>query len=155
MNLYLDASALVKRYIREPGSAEVNDGVSEAAYVATVSLSRVEVAAALAKGVRTGAVERETAGEALRAVRTEWSDFAKVEVSEALIGRADTLAWDYRLRGYDAVQLAAALLWQESLGESVTFGAFDLQLWNAALKQELILFPKKLPDLIAKWRERA
>lgn len=56
MNLYLDASALVKRYIRERGSLEIHGALSEAAYVATVSVSRVEVAAALAKGVRMRAV---------------------------------------------------------------------------------------------------
>jgi hypothetical protein len=33
--------------------------------------------------------------------------------------RAETLAWDYGLRGYDAVQLASAVLFQESLGAPV------------------------------------
>ena len=37
-----------------------------------------------------------------------------------LITHADRLAWDHGLRGYDAVHLAAADLWQDALGEEVT-----------------------------------
>jgi predicted nucleic acid-binding protein len=48
--LYLDASALVKRYVAEPGSAEVAALIGRAQAVGTGVVSRAEVAAALAKG---------------------------------------------------------------------------------------------------------
>ena len=54
MILYLDASALVKRYVTEPGSREVIQLTSEAAGVATVLVSRAEVAAAFGRAVRAG-----------------------------------------------------------------------------------------------------
>ena len=46
-------------------------------------------------------------------------------VTEALVDRARTLAWNHALRGYDAVQLASALVWQESVGMEIVFGTFD------------------------------
>lgn len=48
MILYLDASALVKRYIAELGSAEVAMAITTADVVGTSIISRAETAAALA-----------------------------------------------------------------------------------------------------------
>ena len=52
MILYLDTSALVKRYVREAGTDEVIAFVESAESVGSVSLTRVEMAAAFAKTVR-------------------------------------------------------------------------------------------------------
>jgi predicted nucleic acid-binding protein len=50
--LYLDASALGKRYVAEPGTAEVEAQVRRAEASATALISRAEGAAALARAVR-------------------------------------------------------------------------------------------------------
>jgi hypothetical protein len=65
-------------------------------------------------------------------------------VSEALVSRAEMLAWDYGLRGYDAMQLASALTWQESIGEDVFLGTFDGQLREAAPGAGLKVWPETL-----------
>lgn len=39
MILYLDASALVKRYVDEPGSVEVNQAISQAEMTGTALVS--------------------------------------------------------------------------------------------------------------------
>lgn len=49
---------------------------------------------------------------------------AKVPVSEALVSRAEALAWDFALRGPDAVQLASALTWQEAVVAEITLATF-------------------------------
>ncbi|MBI4477335.1 MAG: hypothetical protein HY654_09195 [Acidobacteria bacterium] len=49
----------------------------------------------------------------------------RVPVTEALVERAEALAWEHGLRGYDAVQLASALTWQESVGEEIVLATFD------------------------------
>lgn len=61
MILYLDASALVKRYVAELGSVEVREAISKAATAGTSLISRAEVAAAFAKAVRTNALASEKA----------------------------------------------------------------------------------------------
>ena len=72
MILYLDASALVKRYVAELGSAEVNAAISQAQATGTVLLSRAEVEAALAKAVRVHALTQEEALASLQVFRNEW-----------------------------------------------------------------------------------
>ncbi len=54
MILYLDSSALVKRYIAERGSKNTAELTARAELVATSLISRAEVAAAFAKAVRIG-----------------------------------------------------------------------------------------------------
>ena len=144
MILYLDASALVKRYVAEAGSEDVNQIISQADIVGTVIISRAEVAAALAKSIRVGLLPSQAALAALQLFRNEWLDLVRVQLTEMVIGRADTLAWRNHLRGYDAVHLAAASLWQEALGLRVTIATFDRQLWTTAQKEGLVPFP---PDL--------
>jgi uncharacterized protein len=144
--LYLDASALVKRYVAESGSQETADVCAKADIVATSLVSRAEVAAALAKAVRLGILEPDKGRKAQRAFTSQWPDFAKVPVTEALVARAEALAWDAALRGYDAVQLASALTWQESVGADVTLATFDRQLWDAGKQVGMHVWPKTLKN---------
>jgi uncharacterized protein len=67
-----------------------------------------------------------------------------VPATEALVARAETLAWERALRGYDAIQLASALAWRESIGEDVLLATFDRQLWEAAPAVNLQAWPEKL-----------
>jgi predicted nucleic acid-binding protein len=152
MILYLDASALVKRYVTEPGSAEVSEVISEAEVIGTALISRAEVAAALAKAVRMDALTQEEALASLQVFRNEWPDLMRVQVTEILIARADTLAWEHGLRGYDAVHLAAASLWQDAMREQVTLSTFDRRLWAAAKRAGLACHPADLPALLEAWK---
>ena len=144
MILYLDASALVKSYVDEPGTEEVRLAIEEAGAVGTHMISRVEVSAALAKAVRTRALNEREAAECLARFRKDWPDLIRLGVSEMLMAHADRLAWDHGLRGYDAVHLAAADLWQVALGEEVTFAVLDAKLWYAARVIGLLAYPKGL-----------
>ena len=152
MICYLDSSALVKLFADEPGTAEVSHAVQEAELVGTVAISRAEVIAALAKAVRVGALSTDDARSARHRFRTEWLHFLRLQVSDFLIDRAGDLAWAYSLRGYDAVQLAAADLWRESLDAPVSLATFDLKLWEAASAAGLVPFPQNLPELLESWK---
>ncbi len=145
MILYLDASALVKRYVAEPGSREVIALTAEAAAVATSLVSRAEVGAAFARAVRLGILDDRGGRRVRRRFAREWPDLIRVPVTEALVSRAEALAWDHGLRGYDAVQLAAALTWQDSIGQDVVLATFDHQLWEIAPHAGLQAWPEKWP----------
>jgi predicted nucleic acid-binding protein len=71
-----------------------------------------------------------------------------VQATETLVARADGLAWELGLRGYDAVHLASALSWQEGLGAEVTLATFDRRLWEAAGGRGLRPLPENLPALL-------
>ena len=148
MIVYLDASALVKRYVSEPGSADVDRLVGKADAIGTAVISRAEVAAALAKAARMRVLARDEAGAALQAFRTQWPDLIRLQLTETIVAQADVLSWDHDLRGYDAVHLAAAHFWQSSLGEAVTLAAFDRQLWSAGAAVGLDVWPEDLTPFL-------
>ena len=69
----------------------------------------------------------------------------RVPVSEALVARSEALAWEHGLRGYDAIQLASALTWQESVGVEIMLATFNQQLWDAAKRAGLEVCPEQQP----------
>lgn len=54
------------------------------------------------------------------------------------------IAWEHGLRGYDAVHLATALVWRETLGEAVTVATWDRELWRAARDAGLSPWPEAI-----------
>jgi predicted nucleic acid-binding protein len=153
MILYLDSSALVKRYVAEPGSTEVNDAIATAEVIGTAIISRAEVAAALTKSVRMEVLTREEASASLQVFRNEWLDLVRVQITELVVTRADSLAWEHHLRGYDAVQLAAVSVWQEAMGAPVTIATFDQHLWTIAERVGLVPYPADLIALLETWKK--
>ena len=145
MIVYLDASALVKRYVAEAGSPEVEALINEAQAIGTAVISRAEVAAALARAARTGLVAGEAATKALQAFNADWEHLVRLQLGEPLAARAAALAWEHGLRGYDAVHLASALAWSESLGETLAVATYDRELWRGARASGLSAWPAAMP----------
>jgi hypothetical protein len=65
-------------------------------------------------------------------------------VTDAVVPRAEALAWAFALRGDDALQLASALTCQESVGAEVTVATFDRQLWDAGQRAGVRVWPEAL-----------
>lgn len=141
MILYLDTSALAKQYVREPESPLVAAWVAKADLTGTCLVARAEMAAVLGRLRRMEALEEEDALQALTAFRERWPAYVRLPLTEATAAHADELAWQYALRGYDAVHLAAAVLWQRNLGEPVTLATFDRQLAAAVAAAGLAVLP--------------
>jgi len=139
--LYLDTSALVKKYIEETRSDEVRDCISHHQSVATATIARAESAATFARAVRRGSLTEAVARAAHQQFVREWKSYMRIRITESLVARADDLAWTFRLRGYDAVHLAAALEWHDRIGEPITVATFDQDLWRAAAEAGLDRFP--------------
>lgn len=141
MIVYLDASALVKRYVAEAGSSEVGALTDAASALGTSIVSRAEVSAALARAVRLRVLTRPAGTAAQRAFAGDWADLIRVQLGEPLIARAASLAWEHGLRGYDAVHLASALWWREAVGDAVTVATYDRALWRSARAAGLAVWP--------------
>lgn len=146
--IYLDTSALLKIYVQERGSGEIATWVDSAKIVATAIITYAEMAAALAKIKRMQWISSDEADAAWQKFVKEYPTLTNIEVTESIILLAGNLAWDYGLRGYDSVHLAAALYWQEQAGEDIQMVTFDKQLWEIAKKVGL----KRLPEDIEKYR---
>jgi predicted nucleic acid-binding protein len=149
--LYLDASALVKRYVAELGSPEVSAAILKAEVTGTALISRAEVEAALGNAVRLQALTQQEGLACLQVFRNEWPDLVRVQVTARVAAQAGNLAWDHGLRGYDAVHLASASAWQDALGERVTLATFDKHLWVAAESVGLEAYPADLPAMLETW----
>ena len=140
---FIDSSALVKRYVIETGTAFVTDITDPAAghhtYVARIT--GVEVIAALARRGRGGDVSADALAAALDQFRREFAtQYRIVEMTSALLSDAMRLAETRALRGYDAVQLAAALRVNTecvALGLSSTLVSADGDLNTAAMTEGL------------------
>jgi predicted nucleic acid-binding protein len=139
--LYFDSSALVKRYVEEQGSSDVLDWMDDSDLNGTVLVTRAEVAAAITRAVRMQYVSQENARQFLDTFRKEWSSLHRLPVTEPLVARADVLACGHNLRGYDAIHLAAALIWQELLGLPVTVVTYDQELAEAARASGMVVLP--------------
>lgn len=144
MILYADTSALIKRYILEAGSDEFRQWVVAAQFVGTSRIALAEANAALARAMRMGKVSSQTAEKGVRLLATDWPSYARLPVVERTVRWAAELAWRYGLRGYDAVHLASADLWQATLATPVTLVTYDKQMWSAARQAGLDTLPTSL-----------
>lgn len=89
--LYADTSALFKRYVEEDKSEAVLERMEEAPTVGTVLITRVEVAAALAKAVREQRMDPDEAHEAELEFPAEWDAFTRIGATDALTAQAGGL----------------------------------------------------------------
>lgn len=143
--IYLDTSALVKKYVDESGSSDVQKLIKSADHSGTSWITRTEMAAALSRAVRMKLFSASEAEVAWNKFLDEWSALSRLKVSGQIIDHAASLAWAYPLRGYDAVHLASAMLWQETLEAPITMATFDRELWAAGKKAGLKVWPEELP----------
>jgi len=121
---FLDSSAAVKLYLTESGTPWLLNlaDPSEANELYVVRIASVEVAAAVYHRARVGGAGRLDASTARRAVMSLRRDFLGVfnviEVTASLCNDAERLAERRPLRGYDCVQLAAALVANRARSQS-------------------------------------
>ena len=133
---YFDASALVKRYVREAGSLKVRRLLS-ADVPATSRLSAVEITSALTRRARGGAFTDAERDRAITSLERDLSSLLVVELTPNLVTRAQTLLRRWPLRSGDAIQLASCLYLKAALDEPIAFVAYDARLIDAAVREGL------------------
>jgi predicted nucleic acid-binding protein len=132
---FLDTSALAKRYVTEPGSQEVR-ALFRRGVVAAARITQAELLAALARAWRLGVITEAQRATTFQRVAEDFAAFTIIEIRPMMLQRVAELVVRHPLRGYDAVQLAAALAVRDH-GGSVRFWSADRQLVAAALAEGL------------------
>jgi len=142
---YLDASALVKLYVAETGSAWLQSLIiPEAGHLLLTSrITLIEVASAIARRRREGYLPPPDYADALQALRYDaLTRYSLIEVSTEVSNLAMDLVDRHPLRAYDALQLASALLANQALCltalSPLTFLSSDNRLVSAARAEGLI-----------------
>lgn len=123
MSLYLDSSALVKRYVSEPDSSAAAAILQTDPIWITAEHAYVEVRIALAKRL---------AGDPLKVAERDLEDdldrMIVVALDGAVCRRAADLGIRLRVRSLDALHLAAA---ERAGGRALTVVTFDLRFADA------------------------
>lgn len=145
MIVYLDTSALVKRYFEEHRSEEVIALWKTAAHLVASSVAYAEAMACIYRKARESNLARETVKTVVTAFRRDWTSFVRIEVNDELNGYLDEVIAANPLRGFDAIHLASALLLQGSVPDPFVFACFDKALASAAKASGLRVFPTLAP----------
>lgn len=116
MSYYLDTSAMLKRYVNEPGSLWLRAQMATATALIVSQLLIVEAVSAFNRRVREGALSPAN----YRRVRDMFYEDCRtayqiVPLTASIVDLACTLLEHHPLRAYDAVHLATALTVQQSL----------------------------------------
>jgi uncharacterized protein len=141
---FVDSSALVKRYINETGSQWILNLCNPASKhdIVIAAIAGVEITAAITRRAKGGSIDSEDATALCHQFRIDLeTEYQVIEISDRIIAAAMNLAQAQGLRGYDAVQLAAAcavnsLCIEKSL-PSVTLVSADNELNEAAIREGL------------------
>ena len=143
MILYLDTSALVKRYIEEPHSDELISKWKEAEEVVTSAVTYAETVASFYRKKREANFKEKLIDKILSTFRDEWMSFIRIQVTDELNEIIDRVIGNYPLRGFDAIHLASAILVNQALPEDLLFACFDRRLSMAAMEEGFETFPLK------------
>jgi predicted nucleic acid-binding protein len=134
---FYDASALVKRYVREADSARVRR-LLRSGEVALSRHSEVEVVSAFARLAREEAMSVAQRDRAAAAFVSDLMAWHVVESTPEVMATARRLLLQHQLRAGDAVQLSAALVLQVGLGEALEeFVAYDVRILGVARAEQL------------------
>jgi predicted nucleic acid-binding protein len=124
--IFVDSSALLKRYIQEPGSDLVDRVMREDSHWAASVLARTESEITLCRRLSgTGLhVDR------VRRLGDEWHYITAVPVDADCLLRARAIGCDFSIRTLDAIHLAAAQL----IPGRPAFLTFDMRQRDTAVK---------------------
>ncbi len=143
MILYLDTSALLKKYFQETGSDEVISRWKEATGIVTSSVAYAEALASIYRKKREVKFNRGIFEKILHLFRRDWNSLIRVEVTDELNDWIDKMVSRYPLRGFDAIHLASALIVHDKLSENFLFVCYDNKLLQAAQSAGLKTLPER------------
>lgn len=152
--LYLDSSALMKRYVAEKGTAAVNARFESGGNIYTSMLSFAEVHTALTRAFRMKRLTLEDLARSREAFMNDWLvGLSAIEVNMQTMTALPILVETYLLRAADAIQLSATIWLRDSLRlqrrgsaqDELEFGVADVRLGQAAASCGFAVFnPEEL-----------
>ena len=130
--IYLDTSALVKRYVQEKGSSHIDALFSRSDFVAASMLAYPEILSAFQRRYRDGDYSKETLAKIMRSFESEWKSLFIIKLTEDIVLKTKELILAHFLRGADSIHLSSALWLKSATKADVTFVASDAHLISAA-----------------------
>lgn len=133
---YFDTSVLVRRYVREPGSARARALFRRYRFLSS-AIAPVEVMSALSRRRAAGELAERDFGAILSRMQKDRAYWELVEVSPRVLSQAEALIPRTALRTLDAIHVASAMVFQAASGIRIPFVTADTRQRDAA--EELAL----------------
>lgn len=133
--VYLDTGSLVKLYLKEYGSEDVKELVSNASAVITSIVAYAESRAAFVKQYKNGELTRSDYIKTKVIFDRDWKEIMIVWLDEEVSRLAGEFAEKYILRGFEAIHLASYVVFKKRVRFDVPFSSFDDRLKKAAEKE--------------------
>jgi uncharacterized protein len=115
LNVFLDSSALAKRYIEEKGSDRVEAILFSASGLAVSALCVPEIVSALCRRRRERKLSTEEYRNAKASVLSDLDDATLIGITEEVVAQAVALLERFPLRSADALHVACAAKWSTDL----------------------------------------
>jgi predicted nucleic acid-binding protein len=128
---------MIKLYVEERGSTEVQRRVEEAQVTATSRIAYAEGRAALARKFRDRELTPRDYRTMVKDLDEDWENYFVVDVTENLVKLAGSLSEKHALRGLDAIHLASGVVLRRQGRRDVAFSCFDERLVSAARREGL------------------
>ena len=141
MILYLDTSALVKKYFSETGSSKVILQWKKAGAIATSSIAYAEAMASFYRKKRETNIHSDIFHTLVGLFQQDWKSLICVQVNDDLNDMIDKVLSQYPLRGFDSIHLASALILHDAAPKDFLFACFDQRLVQAAVAEGLKPLP--------------
>jgi uncharacterized protein len=115
LNVFLDSSALAKRYLKEHGSDRVEEIVSSASAIAISVICLPEIVSALSRSCREGNLARRDYRKIKQALFDEMEDYSIINLTDIVVMRVVELLERWPLRSSDSLHVACAAEWAADL----------------------------------------
>jgi predicted nucleic acid-binding protein len=115
LNIFLDSSALAKRYVQESGSDRLEEILSSASALGVSVICLSEIVSALCRRRRERKLSPQQYVKAKQALFEDIEDSSVVNVTDAVIARAIDVLERWPLRSADSLQVASAAEWSAEL----------------------------------------
>jgi predicted nucleic acid-binding protein len=115
LNVFLDSSALAKRYVQEPGSDRVEAILSSASGLGVSVICLSEVVSALCRRRRERKLSHPQYLQAKRVLLSDIEDASVIAITDQVVARAVEFLERWSLRSSDSLHVACAAEWSAQL----------------------------------------
>ena len=128
---YFDTGVLVKRCVREAGSRQAAQLLRRYRFLSSALVS-VEALAAFSRRKTAGELSERSFTAIVARIRSDRDHWELVELTPAVLNRAEETIEKVKVQTLDALHIASALVFQDLSGMHVSFITADEQQRNAA-----------------------
>lgn len=135
MRYYFDTSALLKRYIKEPGSEVIDDTIDKAHEILVSAFTHIEAISALRRLLSEGKICKDDYNNIKSELNKDFKDFTILPILQETLNKAYQIVDAEDLRTLDAIQLATVIIASENIDILV---AADQRLLSAANNNNIV-----------------